>query len=498
MALMYVSPSIEKLKGFTVEEALTMTLESMLTPSSYQLTMEVITEELERDGRPGADPDRHRTIEVEQTRRDGSFFWTEVAATFLRDENGRPVSILTTSRDITERKKAEDSMKRAKETAEAANRAKSEFLANMSHEIRTPMNGVIGMTDLLLETGLSQEQLEYAESVKNSAEALLVIINDLLDFSKIEAGKLSLEIIDFDLAKILKEIQRSVTTRLREKPIAHSFSIKEDVPGHLRGDPVRLRQILINLCDNAVKFTETGSITVRVSSLEQYGSSVKLLFEVKDTGVGIPREHQQSIFDSFSQVDASTTRKYGGTGLGLAITKRLVAMLQGEVGVTSQPGRGSTFWFSAVLENQGGTSVKPAPADQSPAITSGPPSLHILLAEDNAISRQVIVQMLEKIGHTITIAVNGAEAVRMFPDDNFDLVLMDIQMPVMDGIAATRQIQSMQRDSRKKVPIIAITANAMAGDREELLNQGLDDYISKPVSMKTLTETIQRNLTRAD
>ncbi|MFP4445535.1 MAG: PAS domain S-box protein [Desulfosudaceae bacterium] len=495
-AHLYISPAVEKLKGFTVEEALNLPLQRMVTPASYQLARQVIAEELARDGQPGVDPDRHRTVEVEQVCKNGSTFWTEAAATFLRDDTGRPVSLLTASRDISERKKAESVMRQAKEAAEAANRAKSEFLANMSHEIRTPMNGVIGMTELLLDTDLSTEQQEYAESVKNSAEALLVIINDLLDFSKIEAGKLSLEVIDFDLKKLLREIERTVSSRLRQKPIGHNLIIEEEVPDRLRGDPIRLRQILINLCDNAVKFTKTGSIQVRIAALEQDETRARLRFEVTDTGVGIPAEHQEKIFESFSQVDASTTRKYGGTGLGLAITKRLVAMLQGEVGISSQPGQGSTFWFTAGFDlPDQETAPQPEVNEEIlPATMSYLQALQILLVEDNTISRQVIVQMLEKMGHAITIAVDGEEAVRMFAERNFDLVLMDIQMPVMDGVAATRKIQSLQQHRQKKAPVIAITANAMDGDRERLISEGLDDYIAKPVSLKTLAETIQRNV----
>ncbi|MFW6236865.1 MAG: PAS domain S-box protein, partial [Desulfosudaceae bacterium] len=495
-AHLYISPAVEKLKGFTVEEALNLPLQRMVTPASYQLARQVIAEELARDGQPGVDPDRHRTVEVEQVCKNGSTFWTEAAATFLRDDTGRPVSLLTASRDISERKKAESVMRQAKEAAEAANRAKSEFLANMSHEIRTPMNGVIGMTELLLDTDLSTEQQEYAESVKNSAEALLVIINDLLDFSKIEAGKLSLEVIDFDLKKLLREIERTVSSRLRQKPIGHNLIIEEEVPDRLRGDPIRLRQILINLCDNAVKFTKTGSIQVRIAALEQDETRARLRFEVTDTGVGIPAEHQEKIFESFSQVDASTTRKYGGTGLGLAITKRLVAMMGGKIHVESSPGQGSTFWFTAGFDlPDQETAPQPEVNEEIlPATMSYLQALQILLVEDNTISRQVIVQMLEKMGHAITIAVDGEEAVRMFAERNFDLVLMDIQMPVMDGVAATRKIQSLQQHRQKKAPVIAITANAMDGDRERLISEGLDDYIAKPVSLKTLADTIQRNV----
>ena len=393
---------------------------------------------------------------------------------------------------------AEESMRQAKEAAEAANRAKSEFLANMSHEIRTPMNGVIGMTELLQDTPLSAEQHEYIDSLKASADALLVIINDILDFSKIDAGMLRLENVAFDLEQLCKNVHDTIMPKARKKQIQYQTTIDKDVPTRLQGDPTRLRQILINLCDNAVKFTKTGSVKVGISTSAQTETTVTLAVEVADTGIGIPPDLHHKIFDSFTQVDASITRHYGGTGLGLAISKRLVNLLGGEISLTSQPGRGTTFRFSVPLDKQAQrqTTDTSRPSPFVPAQDGE--RLNILLVEDNLISLKVIAQMLERMGHAFSAVVNGREAVDRFGQEQFDLVLMDIQMPVMDGVTAAGKIKAAQEESGRKVPIIALTANAMPGDRERFLSQGLDDYIAKPMRMETLRAVIQRNISGGD
>ncbi len=580
---------------------------------------------------------------------DGRIKWVNEACHTEFDEHGQPVRSVGIVQDITDRKETEEELRqlnhyleeataRANDMAaqaEVANAAKSQFLASMSHEIRTPMNGIIGMTGLLLDTELKPEQHEYAQTVENCARSLLGLINDILDFSKIEAGRLELETLDFDLVKLIEDFVDTLALRAHEKGLEFNCSIAPDVPAFLRGDPGRLQQILINLAGNAVKFTERGEVTVSVSTEFRTDEEVKLRFAVRDTGIGIPPEAQRRLFEPFVQADGSTTRKYGGTGLGLSICRQLVTMMGGALGLESEPGEGSTFWFTITLSRQtqvtrcdaqtqdleglrvlivddnhtnrhilrdtlaawgaryseaengrialerlrtaqkggepfhvalvdmqmpvmdgesfgravkeseslrdlrlilmssmgkergdtrrfhdigfAGSLTKPVKRSDLYRFLQGPttsptrlkrrasdsaaasddkrfrPGVRVLLAEDNAVNQQVAAKILRKCGIRVDIAGNGQEALQMLATIPYDLVLMDVQMPVMDGLEATRAIRKGRAGSQvSEIPVIAMTANAMKGDRECCIEAGMNDYVAKPVAPQDLSDAIER------
>ena len=569
--------------------------------------------------------------------RSGTAIDIQVAVAPLLDQANQWIGSISVARDVTQHKRSEEALRLAREAAESANHAKSSFLARMSHEIRTPMNGVLGMTELLLETGLTSAQRKYAETVQRSGQNLLGIINDLLDFSKIEAGKLELESVDMDLRRTLEDVVDLLAERARAKGLELACSIPANLATHVKGDPLRLGQVLTNLVGNAIKFTEQGSVVIRVAGLEETAHNVTLRFEVSDTGAGISAAAQSHIFEEFAQGDGSTTRKHGGSGLGLAISRQLVEMMGGNIYVESVLGTGSTFWFTSRFEKQetqdsraapmgmltgvralivessvinggilhsqmsnwGMTNrvaatpeqaidllaqaaarnapydiaiidlglpgmdalelartiraradiarlrlvmlthrqvdmqnardagidaclAKPvrqtvlyeclvnvmacqpqeavAPRDVREPVDTAPAGIrgNILLVEDNLINQQVALGILQIQGYSVTVVNNGREALDAHAQGAFDLILMDCHMPEMDGFEATREIRGRERSSiGKRVPIIALTANAMAQDREECLNTGMDDHLSKPFSMQTMQDMLDRWMPQA-
>jgi PAS domain S-box-containing protein len=517
--LFYVSPAYEQIWGWSRQ-------------TIYQDPKQWFNNILEEDRPPVAQAllelsqGTNYDLEYRIRHQNGSIRWIRDRRFAIRGEDKQVMRTCGVAEDITQRKNLETEMAKARDGALAAARMKSEFLANMSHEIRTPMNGVIGMTGLLLETELDLRQRDYAETICSSAHSLLSILNDILDFSKIEAGKLEFDNLEFVLDEVIDGALGVLVPEAQAKGLELRSEIDPKVCTGLCGDPGRLRQVLTNLLNNAVKFTEQGEVVLRVFSQEEPPSGVSFIegisdnkttlrFEVKDTGIGLSEDARGRIFEAFNQADQSTTRRYGGTGLGLTISRQLVKMMQGEIGVESQPGKGSIFWFTARFEKHAGGKATPAkekplptkrvlladnnatdcqiPKAKNHVSSKAPPrAIHdarILVAEDNKVNQHVMLLLLEDLGYTADMVANGKEALAALKHHSYDIILMDCQMPEMDGYEASRTIR---REFDRPPRIIAMTAHALRGDREKCLAAGMDDYLSKPIIAKELEAALKR------
>ncbi|MBE7411694.1 MAG: PAS domain S-box protein [Leptospiraceae bacterium] len=492
----YISPSIFSLRGLTPEEAMNESLEDSLSPESVKKVKDSVSKRLPIFLAYPNDPIISYD-ELQQYKKNGELIWIETATRYQFNEN-KEVEVLGITRNIEKRKQIENELREAKKIAEKSNRLKSEFLANMSHEIRTPLNGILGLVYLLQDTQMSKEQKDYLSRITNASSLLIEILNNILDFSKIEAGYQTLEEGEFKLEEVISYMNGIFSPKAKSKGIHFFISVENGVPNFLYGDKLHINQILQNLVSNSLKFTEKGEIQVQFSVKEFMENDFVLSVIVRDTGIGIPESFLPTLFNSFAQADESNARKYGGTGLGLAICKKLVHLMGGEIEVQSVVGEGTTFRFTVRLkkiksispENKISNSDNATELSESSNEIELLKKTRILLAEDNDLNQLIAKKVFQKLGLNLEIAENGLKAVELISKNNYDAVLMDVQMPIMDGIEATKRIRLDKKN--QNLPIIAVSAAAMAEDREKSISAGMNDHIAKPFEPVILINTLQK------
>jgi PAS domain S-box-containing protein len=479
--ILFVNDAFLQTYGYTEDELIGGNIDVVRSPSNPKEITDKILPATLAGGWSG---------EVLNRRSNGEEFPVSLSTSVVRDEHHRPISLIGVAVDITARKRAERELVLAREAAESADRAKSQFLAAMSHEIRTPMNAVIGMTELLLGTALSEEQRDFVQTIHVSGESLLTIINDILDFSKIESGMLELERRPFDIRAAVEELIKLLLPKSLEKGLNLTYEIQSNVPAVIEGDVIRFKQVLINLISNGIKFTEIGRVAVRVGARSMDGDIVEIRCEVRDTGIGIAPDKLDRLFKPFSQVDASTTRRFGGTGLGLVISKRIVDLMGGVITAESVADKGSIFCFSLLAKASAGIRAVPStvlPGESNLAMRF---PAKLLIVEDNPVNQRLAVIILNQLGYQPEVVDNGTHALIAAQRRNYDMIFMDVHMPDMDGLEVTRRIREIPDISRPW--IIALTADVLAGDREKCLNAGMDDYIGKPIRRDEMQAAIKR------